>query len=59
MQGGKRIGAGRPQGTYGKNNRVKTTITLPGKLIEWLDRQPASRSISLEKALLEYIKKTE
>lgn len=56
LHGGKRTGAGRPHGTLGKNNRTKTTITLPGNLIEWLDRQEISRSKSLEKALLEYMK---
>lgn len=51
MRGGKREGAGRKKGVYKTNNRKKLSITLPLKLVLWLDGQGVSRSITIENAL--------
>lgn len=51
MRGGKRKGAGRKPG---KDNRRKSTITLPQDLWDWLNAQPDSQSVTIEKALIQY-----
>ncbi len=51
MRGGERKGAGRKTGTFGKNNRVKMSITLPKGLLAWLKRKEMSQSRVIEKAL--------
>jgi len=52
--GGARKGAGRKTGSVGKNNRHKSTITLPVELWKWLNKQPLSQSKEIESAILLY-----
>ncbi len=54
MRGGKRKGAGRPPGTFKKNNRKKISITLPIDLVEYLRKQDLSQAKTVEKALRQF-----
>jgi len=46
--------AGRKPGSMGKNNRRKSTVTLPPAWWVWLNEQPDSQSVTIEKALIKY-----
>ncbi len=53
MTGGKRKGAGRPRGSY---NKERITVRLPPWLKVWLQDQPESQAVLIERALLKYIR---
>ena len=50
--GGPRPGAGRKPA---EENRVVLQIRLPPALVEWLDRQPGSRTGIIERLIMEKI----
>lgn len=49
MRGGKRKGAGRPALPPGEKKQ-KICIALPAWLIRWMDSQPESRAVLIERA---------
>lgn len=50
MKGGKRKGAGRPAMEKGEKKKG-VFIALPPWLIEWMDNQPESRALLIEKSI--------
>ena len=52
MKGGKREGAGRPALDEGKKKKA-ILVLLPPDLIAWMDKQPESRGVLIERAVRE------
>ena len=50
-RGGKQTGAGRPTGTTKTGNKIRITIRIKPRLINWLRKQPLGIGPTIEKLI--------